>query len=145
MTNNKICDYIIDRLKLVALYFGIPRKVTGPLYDGILPYSAVMEEDLSKVVLEEIKPTTSQELQRMVRQIQKQGTKDGNEEVNSLPKESQIGSIPENVVRVGKVYCGSQVENFVYVEDSKKYHDILFKKEYHYEFKQECFSDGTVI
>ena len=36
MSNNRMCDYILERLKFTYLYFGIPRTIRGPLYDGIV-------------------------------------------------------------------------------------------------------------
>lgn len=90
------------------------------------------------MVIENSKPTTSQALQRMVRQIQK---------ANNEPRDEDDWTptlIPENEVRMGKIFWKNFVKPAVCREDVKKLHDVLFKKEYNYEFKAENFNDGTL-
>ncbi|CAL8149391.1 unnamed protein product [Orchesella dallaii] len=138
LSNNKICDYIIDKLKLSYLYFGIPREASGPLYDGIMGESGYMDKDVFQSPRVSSKPTTSQTLQRMVRQIQGIDVKG---ESNS-DDEWNTGEDPKKY-RLVKTFWKQKSYNYVSERDVKNMHTILFKKEYHYEFKPESFSDGS--
>jgi len=133
VANNKVCDYIIDRIKTAYGYFSIPRTAKGPMYNGIV--EKICNDDHSFVrTVEEDYTYRTQSLKIVDSMLQSQ--------------ECTTNELPSSGYREARmVKCvnnAGDLEEFVLESGAVLLHAVLKTKDFFFQFDKNTFLDGTV-
>ena len=151
MSNNKMCEYMLERFKFTYLYFGVPRTIRGHLYDGI----AEEPERCRSVVFHKatlIKNNTSNNTPG--NNLEKIYNKKWDplsliEEIKAMKRNSrdQFPPVELQTVRV-RIYSlignYQQEKSYVHLDDARTFETIFPEWMYEYKFDANFLQNGTV-